>query len=61
VPPLPTIFQKALWATAFWLLGLLQVAGWLRLIRQAENPENSNQLLENAKAARRNRRYFKDF
>jgi hypothetical protein len=30
------IYQRALMAIAFWLLHMPQVAGWLRLILQAE-------------------------
>jgi hypothetical protein len=33
------IFPWTLWATAFWLQRLMWVAGWLRLIPQAELPK----------------------
>jgi len=35
-PPLLIIFLEAMVATAFWLLHMDDVAGWLRLIPQAE-------------------------
>jgi hypothetical protein len=38
--PLLIIYQRALWATAFLLLQLQQVAGWLRHKPQAEQKTN---------------------
>jgi hypothetical protein len=35
-------FLWAFWATVFWLLRLPRVAGWLRLILQAENQKTEN-------------------
>jgi hypothetical protein len=34
--PLLIIYQQTLMATAFWLLQVPQIAGWLRLIPQAK-------------------------
>jgi hypothetical protein len=45
VLPLLIIFQAAMKATAFWLLRLLWVAGWLRRPPQA-NPEHFFDLLK---------------
>jgi hypothetical protein len=41
-PPLLIIFLGAFEATLFWLQHLEQVAGWLRLIQQADTQKKKN-------------------